>query len=637
MTSITNMIAQPRLGRCEIITELTGRDPQYSNGAIYCHVHSKVLENSPTQGLRVSGKSGNNDTHIAPGGREGLHRNGMKPGMTYTASVDLILDSPLKQPLNKAHLKIVVGCTQNGVKKWRYAESRSAPNETGTHRITVSFTLPRDATDSWIRLVNGSAVGGGVVEWDNLMLVEGRRQIAFFDVQSKDCKWYEFFEVDGLAVRRRKPITQALGEFPADLSSQYSWVHDALTHASDLLEDNLEEEFHSLANELQLIVDPPLASMAFDAISNYYGNNHEVVLEITREVTSSHPTYLFLTTLRAKTYGKINGLEKQIEALKSACALSDSAELHYAYARSLEKNKQFAEAKEVVLRTAATDTNCPFDATKAASIEWRWFDVRRKLGKFVDESLSEIRKRARPLHDSQTESHKPLPEHIFTAWMQGYENSPAVVKACHSALTQNNESRNVHSLTDDNLPYYTHIPEQIIAKIGDAKAQLSDLYRLDLLSRYGGIWIDATCYSNRSLTAAVRPLVESGFFAFRYNETRISNWFLVAKPRNYIIAMMRSTLLLWWERQGYLIDYFMFHHFFEVLYWMDERFQKEWDSASFGSSLPPHELQRQMFDEINDESYYKLLNKEFVHKLKYQYANDQINPNSTISRIVRGF
>ena len=68
------------------------------NGGTYVHTHAAcepaAIPGLPgVMGVRVTGRNDNNDTHIAPGGRNapGQFRLGMRPGGTYTASVSIFL------------------------------------------------------------------------------------------------------------------------------------------------------------------------------------------------------------------------------------------------------------------------------------------------------------------------------------------------------------------------------------------------------------------------------------------------------------------------------------------------------------------------------------------------------------------
>jgi hypothetical protein len=88
---------------------------------------------------------------------------------------------------------------------------------------------------------------------------------------------------------------------------------------------------------------------------------------------------------------------------------------------------------------------------------------------------------------------------------------------------------------------------------GYAPASLSDVIRVDLLRRYGGIWADATTYCLRPLNDWIYPAIATGFFAFdRPTDDRmVSSWFLAAQRNSYIVdALFRRIRSYWNERSG---------------------------------------------------------------------------------------
>ena len=167
-------------------------DPSFRNPAaeLYVHGHNTCeLVEVPGLGLagvtgaRVEGRSGDNDTHIAPDGRNdpGRFRLGMRPGATFTASVSVYLPEPLTGRLNRAALRLIPGCLIGSRVHWTIARSAPARNERGDHRISVTFTVPAEATAAWIRLHSGMSQGNGVVYWHSFALTEADHPVDFFD------------------------------------------------------------------------------------------------------------------------------------------------------------------------------------------------------------------------------------------------------------------------------------------------------------------------------------------------------------------------------------------------------------------------------------------------------------------------
>ena len=86
---------------------------------------------------------------------------------------------------------------------------------------------------------------------------------------------------------------------------------------------------------------------------------------------------------------------------------------------------------------------------------------------------------------------------IWTMWWQGDrdEDLPEVVKLCFSMMRKFRGNNELKILTKYNVHEYVELPEHIMEKFSQGKismAHFSDIIRAYLLSRYGGLWLDAT-------------------------------------------------------------------------------------------------------------------------------------------------
>ena len=123
-----------------------------------------------------------------PGGQSnGMRRLKWEAGKTYTVSVTARLAAPLVSPPTSSRC-IAIGCEQDGGStNFSFAVSNRIPNEAGTARLSVTFTLPETTTDGHIRLLNGSA---STPMWvDKLLVVEGSTGYDYFDGDTLGCHW----------------------------------------------------------------------------------------------------------------------------------------------------------------------------------------------------------------------------------------------------------------------------------------------------------------------------------------------------------------------------------------------------------------------------------------------------------------
>jgi len=86
---------------------------------------------------------------------------------------------------------------------------------------------------------------------------------------------------------------------------------------------------------------------------------------------------------------------------------------------------------------------------------------------------------------------------IYVFWYQGYESAPEIIKTCIDRLLYIYNDR-VIIINKDNFKDYADIPKRILELL-DQKVisftNFSDLLRLSVLRKNGGIWIDAGIYS----------------------------------------------------------------------------------------------------------------------------------------------
>lgn len=111
------------------------------------------------------------DTYASPGGDTGGMRLGMVAGHTYTAIGTIRLTAAQTGSLHdRARTLTAWWKTASG---YTAVNLQTAPNAAGVYDLRGTFTIPADATEAFIRLYNGAAIGGGDVWWDKGALIEG--------------------------------------------------------------------------------------------------------------------------------------------------------------------------------------------------------------------------------------------------------------------------------------------------------------------------------------------------------------------------------------------------------------------------------------------------------------------------------
>ncbi len=222
-----------------------------------------------------------------------------------------------------------------------------------------------------------------------------------------------------------------------------------------------------------------------------------------------------------------------------------------------------------------------------------------------------------------------VPRRIWILWKQGLDHMPPISRACIDTWATHNPGWDIKVLTGETLCDWAD-PLLCLPKAqAQPPCRLSDLARLNLLARHGGVWVDATCYCMKPLDQWLPDYLGSGFFAFdRPGRDRLmSSWFLASPPDGYIPRRMWDTLESYflgrnlsdtgWRRlarralakalnrstrttslwfapplpQLGITPYYSFHYMFNRLTRTDPAFRDIWERTVKVSADGPHSLQ----------------------------------------------
>ena len=217
-------------------------------------------------------------------------------------------------------------------------------------------------------------------------------------------------------------------------------------------------------------------------------------------------------------------------------------------------------------------------------------------------------------------------KNIWICWWQGEEQAPELVKKCIQSIRKNAYHYNVVIITEENYRNYVSFPEWIEEKKKSgiiSKTHYSDLLRLELLARYGGIWIDSTflCvnsdvekYFEWPLWSIKRPdyfhaSIASGYFA---------NYSLGCDSEHRkIYAIIRDFALEYWKINNIMIDYL----FLDYLIVLAQRHCAE-VSEAFSNIAPNNpncdELYKVLGKPYNEEQWNKMKKDTSLFKLSWK-------------------
>jgi hypothetical protein len=161
---------------------------------------------------------------------------------------------------------------------------------------------------------------------------------------------------------------------------------------------------------------------------------------------------------------------------------------------------------------------------------------------------------------------------IWMCWFQGINDKkiPPLNKKCINKWIELNQKQwNINILSFENIESY--VPEffQILDGKNLSLTKQSDLLRILLLEKYGGVWVDASVYPIKPLSEFIHILLNNTqFFAYRFlprsicvksGNREISSWFLIADEINhYLISVWKKAFIEKIQRDT-CTKYYCFH------------------------------------------------------------------------------
>lgn len=283
-------------------------------------------------------------------------------------------------------------------------------------------------------------------------------------------------------------------------------------------------------------------------------------------------------------------------------------------------------------------------------IDYKWFlhihrrnvVERTKTLFWVVNNLSEIKKISFNDNLKKKEKNKEASFPIFVYWADGFENAPEIIKSIHSILKSKINNAHLVLLNNENIKFYIDLPDNIDALFNTNIAHATDYYRLALLKKYGGVWIDSTVVPGNNFENKLIEILKrnNNVVTPRYENnlatsSSISNWFIaVSEPQNELISMVEVAVRLWIKDNIKFSYYFMFHSIWDFLIQLDEDLKTIWENSDYLSAYDSHEIQRKMYERVTDESL-KVLENNLVNKLTYKYDSKLNSSNSLLSFIGR--
>ena len=228
---------------------------------------------------------------------------------------------------------------------------------------------------------------------------------------------------------------------------------------------------------------------------------------------------------------------------------------------------------------------------------------------------------------------------VWVCWLQGIkEDTPPVVKRCIQSMYDNLKKEEVVLLTEDNYHEYVTLPDYIVKKYNQgkiSKTHLTDFLRLELLIKYGGIWIDATVLCTDDIP---NYILNSDLFLFQNlkpgrdgDTVALSSWFIVAKSNNRVLIATQKLMYEYWRRNEALIDYFLIHNFLRMSL---DRYPEEDEKIIKYPNSTPHILLLDIFKPYDKRKWDAIKEMTPIHKLAYKRTKEDMDKKDTYYDVI---
>lgn len=167
---------------------------------------------------------------------------------------------------------------------------------------------------------------------------------------------------------------------------------------------------------------------------------------------------------------------------------------------------------------------------------------------------------------------------VWICWWQGLENAPELVKKCVDSVYKHlpEDIAKIHFITFDNYMNYAGFSETIVNRFNEGRismTHLSDILRVQLLYRYGGLWLDATYFISDD---RFKDIFEEDFYTIKPGKpswtgdvTAKGKWaanFMLSKKQNPLFGFVIEAFELYWSMRDDLLDYFLVDRLINVSY-----------------------------------------------------------------------
>ncbi|UXV63486.1 capsular polysaccharide synthesis protein [Lactococcus cremoris] len=165
---------------------------------------------------------------------------------------------------------------------------------------------------------------------------------------------------------------------------------------------------------------------------------------------------------------------------------------------------------------------------------------------------------------------------VWMMWWQGEEVMPPLVKACYQQAKKI-YGDNVIIISKNNYMKYVDISPKIIEKFSKNQISItnfSDVLRINLLYKNGGLWVDGTVFMTNKIGENLIGTLN--FFSVKKNPTRIYNkyisenkwtsYFIASSAKNLVFKVLVEMYNIYFDTYDEVFEYFLIDYLIYFVY-----------------------------------------------------------------------
>lgn len=217
--------------------------------------------------------------------------------------------------------------------------------------------------------------------------------------------------------------------------------------------------------------------------------------------------------------------------------------------------------------------------------------------------------------------------YVWICWWQGEENLDELTSCCVKSIRKCAKEYSVKFITELNYRDYVCIPSYIIDKMNKGVitfTQFSDILRMNLLYKYGGLWLDATMFLTKEIPNDIFDRLlysqKGEKFGFFVSECMWSGFFIGGNRNGLLFEYMKDMFAAYWGCEKILIDYYLIDYLIKIGYEEILEIRKCIDDIPCNNphiysleALLNQKYDEEVFSRLNDDTSFYKLSRKSIH------------------------